>query len=356
MGRQINGKIRLGIVGCGGIVTGHHAKCMDSVKDQLVITAVCDVVEERAKDAAELYGASVIVKDYRDMLDDVDAVLIALPHHLHYEAGMFFMENGVHVLMEKPLANTEEQCLKLIEMSKKADVTLMVGYPLRYRPGLLKLKELLDSKVYGDVFQMSIWTEQYTYAPPGNWLGNAEQLGGGQLFSHGCHYVDLLLWYLGQPVKAAHFGTNRGTPWMEKEGTSELIMEFENNVLGYHGGTWGARGSKLGWSIHAQCEKGMLEFINEGEKVRMYYHHDMDTHIPGQGAREEVDLIYEEPSGKQLAYEYEHFIDCILNKKKPNTDAESSLESLRVIWKVYEAEKNNLVADLRDIKAFSPSV
>ena len=287
--------------------------------------------------------------DYRDFVGKVDAVLIALPHYLHYEAGMFYLDHGIHVFMEKPLANTEEECLALIEKSNQSDVVLMVGYPLRYRPGLLKLKELIDQKVYGEVFQLSIWTEQFTYAPEGNWLGDAKKLGGGQLFSHGCHYVDLLLWFLGQPVKGVHFGTNKCTPWMEKEGTSELILEFASGALGYHSGTWGARGTRLGWSFHAHCEKGMLEFKNEGEKCVLYYHHDMDKHIPGQNAKEQIDILYEEPSGKQLAYEYEHFIDCIVNHKRPITDAESSLEGLRLIWKVYEAEEKKTIADLTDI-------
>ena len=80
-----------------------------------------------------------------------------------------------------------------------------------------------------------------------------ETLGGGQLFSHGCHYIDILLAWMGQPVSGTHLGTNFGTPWMEGEGTSNVSLKFANGALGYHFGTWGAKGTRLRYSFHAHC-------------------------------------------------------------------------------------------------------
>ena len=140
----------------------------------------------------------------------VDAVLIALPHDLHYECGLYFAGNKKHIMMEKPLCNTEEECLRLIDYCDEMGVVLMCAYPVRYWPGIVKLKELVDSGEYGKAFFMSVWTEQHTTRPMGHWLTTA-RLGGGQFFSHGCHYVDLLLWFFGQPVSGSHTGTNYGT-------------------------------------------------------------------------------------------------------------------------------------------------
>ena len=78
------------------------------------------------------------------MVDKVDAVMVALPHDLHYECGVFFARNKKHIFMEKPLANTEEECVRLIDICEEEGVTLMCGYPMRYIPGLVKLKELSD--------------------------------------------------------------------------------------------------------------------------------------------------------------------------------------------------------------------
>ena len=106
-------------------------------------------------------------------------------------------ENGYTVCGK---ANTGEFNLDLLgETSyfgacEENGVTLMCAYPVRYWPGVVKLKELVDSGEYGKVIMMSVWTEQLTNKP--GWQ-NTGRLGGGQFFSHGCHYVDLLLWFLG---------------------------------------------------------------------------------------------------------------------------------------------------------------
>ena len=114
---------------------------------------------------------------------------------------------------------------------------------------------------------MSIWTEQLTQFGPDHWRSSAKNLGGGEFMSHGCHYVDILLWFLGRPVRGVHLGTNFGTPWMEKDGTSNAVIEFEGGQLGYHFGTWGARGTKLGYSFQAHCTEGMLEIDFQSGKL-----------------------------------------------------------------------------------------
>ena len=330
-------KIRLGIVGCGGM-TETHEKAFEFVPDNVVVTGTADVILERAQKAAEILGAEIAVSDYHDLFKYVDAVMLVLPHHLHFEAGMECLKAGKHVLMEKPLCNTEEQCLDLIKYAEEQKLVLMTAYCMRYHPMVVELKSIIDEKRYGDVFQISIWTEQFTKYPEGHWSRSAEKLGGGQLFSHGCHYVDLLLWFLGNPVRGTHMGTNFGTPWMEKEGTSNLTMEFENGALGYHFGTWGARGSKLKYSIHMHCTEGMVDAnISEGK----LYFHKWETEQP--------QLLMEYALGKHTQHEISHFADCIRTGSKPLTDGYSSLQGLRVIWKLYEAEKNNVVADLRGL-------
>ena len=220
--------LRMGLIGCGGMMKA-HASVVNKVED-VEIVAVCDIIRERAEDVASALNDPFITTDYEEMVDKVDAVLDELPHDLHYECGMFFAYHGKHILMEKPLCNTEEECLSLIKQCEEKGVTLMCGYPVRFWPGIIKMKEMLDSGEYGEIIQMSVWTEQLTgldmdkEAHP-HWSVTA-RLGGGQLFSHGCHYIDLILWFLGNPVCGAHLGTKNGTPWMLREGTSALVMKF----------------------------------------------------------------------------------------------------------------------------------
>jgi len=337
-------KIRLGLVGCG-FISEIHKTAFGELKDKMEIVATCDVDLDKAKSIADMLGCSIAVDDYKQIIDQVDAVLLALPHHLHHPIGMDFLTRGIHVLMEKPLALSVAECEELINAAEESGAKLMVAYIMRYHPQVVKLKEIIDSKVYGDIFQMSIWTEQYTYIPEGSWMRDAKKLGGGQLFSHGCHYVDLLFWYMGKPVRGAHLGSNLCTPWMEMEGTSNAIFEFEGGRLAYHFGTWGAKGTRHSYAIHAFFEDCMIECcLNEGQ---MFIHRSTD--LGNYSEKSDVaELIFEcEPTSHLPKYEIEHFADCIINNIQPLTGGREALKGQQAIWEMYKAERENRYADLR---------
>ena len=327
--------IRLGLIGCGGM-SGAHQRGFDDLASRMRVTATADIVVERAEKAAHALGAETAVSDYRQMLERVDAVLIVLPHDLHHEVGMECLQAGKHVLMEKPLAISEGQCLDLIHTAARCRRVLMTAYCMRFHPLVTRMKELLDRQAYGSVFQLSIWTEQHTQRPEGHWYNTAAGLGGGQLFSHGCHYIDLLLWLLGRPVRGSHLGTNYGTPWMEKEGTSNVAIEFAGGPLGYHFGTWGAKGTRLGYSFHAHCTEGMVEAnIKAGKLFAL--------------TKAGEELLLQAQPGKRTQNEMSHFLDCIETGAGPLTDGPGSLQGLRLIWRLYEAERRGIVADLRGL-------
>ena len=328
--------VKLALIGCGGM-SATHLRRFHLLSDRLRLVAAVDVDETKARQVQEHLPGVMVATDYRSVLDLVDAVLIVLPHHLHHAVAKKCLEAGKHVLLEKPMANSEEECLDLIATAARHDRILMIAYCMRFHPVVAAMKDELDNQSFGEVFQVSIWTEQMTRYPPGHWGHRAATLGGGQLFSHGCHYIDILLWYLGEPVSGTHIGTNTGTPWMEREGTSNVTMKFAGNRLGYHFGTWGARGSRLRYAIHAHCSEGMIE----ADITR----HRLLAHVGGERKL----LMESEAGGKHTENEMAHFIDCIDRRQTPLTDGTASLQSLRVIWKLYEAEQRGVVADLRGL-------
>lgn len=331
---------KLAVIGCGNMQSQHQAG-LALLADRLEVVATVDIDRERAKRAATVLGAATWATDYREVLDDVDAVLVALPHHLHHPVGMDLLRAGKHVLMEKPLANTEQECRELIDAAAAAGLTLMTAYLLRYHPLVVRLKQLLDEGRFGEVFQMSIWAEQFTAPRPigskPDWLMRAATAGGGELFDHGSHYVDLLLWFLGAPVRGTHIGTNLGTPWVELEGTSNVTIEFSSGALGYHFGTWGARGTRQGASIQAHGTAGMVELDLLAGELRAHR----------EGAVEVIATAG--INGKWVQGELAHFVDCVRTGARPQTDGPRSLQSLRVIWRLYAAERAGTMADLRGL-------
>jgi predicted dehydrogenase len=332
---------RLAIIGCGGMEVAHE-EAFGKLRDRVRVVGTADVVLERAERAAATLGADVAVTDYRDLLDAVDAVLIATPHDLHFEMGRTSLLAGKHVLMEKPLANSERECLELIALAAAEQRVLMTAYPMRFHPLVVRLKQALDSQEFGEVFHVSMWTEQHTEFPPGHWTRDVERLGGGQFFSHGCHYVDLLLWMLGRPVRGHHLGTRVGTPWMPREGTSDAAIEFESGALGYHFGTWGARGTRLGYAMHAHCTRGMVEADITGGVLSAHTPDGVQT------------LLTFDAGSKNLSGELEHFVECVESGTPPLTDGAGSVQGLRVIWRMYEAERAGVVADLSGLGLDEP--
>ena len=329
--------IKLGIIGCGKMADSFLDR-FHYVNNEFEVVAAVDIDILRAKKTAETFKGIITTTRYTEIFNYIDAALIVLPHHLHHEVALNCIKAGKHVLLEKPMAITEPQCIELIQTAESKQKILMIGYVMRYHRLTLAFKEAMDKGTIGNVFQISIWTEQHTQYPEGHWANMAETLGGGQLFSHGCHYIDLLMWFLGKPINGTHLGTNFGTPWLEKEGTSNVSIKFENGSIGYHFGTWGARGTRLGYSFHAHGDKGMLEANFDENKLILHR----------SGCKPKI-LYSEFKSIKQTDNELLHFANCIKTGKPPDTDARSSLQSLRVIWKLYESELNNSVADLRGL-------
>lgn len=335
-------KHRLAIIGCGGMES-RHAEGLVGLQDRVQVVATVDTDLDRAKNAAEALGARSAVTDYREILDDVDTVLIVLPNDLHYEVGMECLQANKHVLMEKPLANTEEHCLELIHAAAERNLVLTTAYVMRFNPLVQKLKELIDDGTLGDVFQVSIWTEQFTKRPEGNWHNTAATLGGGQFFSHGCHYVDLLMWFLGDPVRGTHLGNRMGTPWLEKEGTSNATIEFANGALGYHFGTWGARGTKLRYSMHAHGTEAMAELELRLGELRVYQGDTVRTVMSG------------DRNSKRVEEQLSHFFDAVDGSASDVNNGPASIQGLRVIWRLYEAERRGVVADLSGLGLEEPN-
>ena len=343
-------KHKLILIGCGGMAKNHVSR-FENLEDRLEVVAVVDIDTAKAQAVSDLLpDHPPVFADYREALPLGDLVLQCLPHHLHAECTIACLDAGKHVLAEKPLANSKAECLAMMEAAKRNNRVLMTAYCMRFHPILREMRRLIKEKVYGECFQLSIWTEQLTIREDAAWLHDRKLLGGGQLFSHGCHYIDLMLWMMGKPVRGTHSGTNFCTPWMDREGTSNVCLEFENGALGYHFGTWGAKGTRMGYSFQAHCEKGLIDFKLQENKLLL--RGNISEHIPGtpEDCKEYVLLDLGERTGKPTVEEMRHFLDCVETGKTPETSPEESIAGLEVIWELYQAEDEHRLADFTNIE------
>ena len=121
---------------------------------------------------------------------------------------------------------------------------------------------------------------------------------------------------------------------MEREGTSNATIEFAGGAIGYHFGTWGARATRHGYAIHVHAEKGMLEADLRAGELRLHTRSGAET------------LTRTDPQQKYVDRELGQFLDCLEQRRPVPTDGPTSLQGLRVIWRLYQAEREHVVADL----------
>lgn len=112
--------MRIGIIGAGGIATGRHIPAFKQLGNECVIWGVSDINHERAQEVAKEHHIPYVFVDYKDMLTEVDAVCICTPNKFHAEIAIAALQAGVHVLCEKPMALSKQQCEEMIEASKKS--------------------------------------------------------------------------------------------------------------------------------------------------------------------------------------------------------------------------------------------
>ncbi len=146
-------KLRLGIVGVGAAAQWYYLPATKTWSDRLQLEAICDIDVERGRHFADMYGASATFTDYEKMLREaeIDAVAILTPHALHAEQCLVALEHGKHVLVEKPLANTLEEALKICELSETTGFHISCAPPNMLHPGQRRLMQLVSAGAIGKI-------------------------------------------------------------------------------------------------------------------------------------------------------------------------------------------------------------
>jgi len=188
---------RIGIIGCGAVTAKYHLPSLQKVAGVRVV-ALADPQLVRTRELAAAFAVPHAVADYRDLLEHVDAVILALPHHLHAVIGVDALKAGKHVLMEKPLASTVAECDALIEAARHADRILAVGQVRRYMVAIQATRQWVASGLLGDLEGFDV-EEGGVYGWPvaSDFFFKREMSGGGVLMDTGAHVLDTLRWWLG---------------------------------------------------------------------------------------------------------------------------------------------------------------
>ncbi|WP_332696033.1 Gfo/Idh/MocA family protein [Halalkalibacter lacteus] len=192
-------KLRMGIIGAGGIAQGRHIPAYQQLSDSVVIEAVCDVNIGTAQAAAKEFGIEKVYSDYWDLFSEVDAVTICTPNKFHAEITIAALEAGVHVLCEKPMAMNTEECESMIEAADQSGKVLSIGFHYRFMKDSQAAKKVILKQEIGEPIVARAQALRRRKVPGWGVFTNKELQGGGSLIDWGCHFLDLSLWLLGNP-------------------------------------------------------------------------------------------------------------------------------------------------------------
>ena len=201
--------IGVGIIGTGRI-SGAHARAAQSVPGARLVAA-SEVDEARGRAFAEKFGCAVL-PDYHDLLarDDIQVVVLALPHFLHCPVALDAAAAGKHVMIEKPMADTVEECDRMIEAAAKHGVRLFTAHTEHFVPPNVKAREVIKSGEVGrPVLATDTWYKPFALATRPEWFKDRAK-GGGMWLMNGAHMIDRLVYILDTRVEAvkAYVGTN----------------------------------------------------------------------------------------------------------------------------------------------------
>ncbi len=265
--------VRLGIIGVGGMGSGHLRNFLEGKWKDIEVTALCDI------DAAKLEAKRAEHGDrfqYFEKAEDlmssgaVDAILIATPHYLHPVLAIEGFKHNLHVMSEKPAGVYTKAVREMNEAAAKTDRVFGVMFNQRTNPAYRKMKEMIESGEMGEVLRVNWiitnWFRTQAYYDNGGWRATWKGEGGGVLVNQDPHQIDLMQWICGMPKRvraSAYCGKYHN---IEVEDDVTAYFEYENGATGLFITTTGEQPGTN--RLEISLDRGKMVF--EGTKLQIW--------------------------------------------------------------------------------------
>ena len=234
-------KVRFGIIGVGNMGYSHSKKMLEGKVENGVLSAVCDLKQEKLNKVKELEGAENVktFTDYKEMLASgaCDAIVVAVPHYDHPRLVIEALQSGHHVVCEKPAGVYTKQVKEMNEVAAKSDKLFTMMFNQRTNCVYRKMHDMIEAGELGDIKRV-IWTITNWYRPQsyydsGDWRATWKGEGGGVLFNQCPHQLDLIQWIPNMSPTKVHAFCHYGK-WhdIEVEDDVTAYMEYANGATG----------------------------------------------------------------------------------------------------------------------------
>lgn len=280
-------KARIGIIGTGWWATTAHFPAVIAHPDA-ELAAAADIRPEVLAQAAAKYGAERTYTDYREMLDreNLDGVVVAVYHAAHFEVAQACLQRGLHVMLEKPMVLSADHARQLVELARRQNRELIVGYPWHYTPHTLRARELLQSGDLGEVrYINSMFASmvlalyrgedrsyesffQYPVVGPGDVYSDPERSGGGQGHLQVTHSAALIFFMTGlRPVTVMALMDNMDT---RVDVTDACVARMDNGALVTVGSTGAIPANDVEQlETRIYCDRGWIDISSFAGTMRV---------------------------------------------------------------------------------------
>ncbi len=336
--------LRVAVIGCGAI-SGMHLDSAAALPEAELV-AVCDIVPEKAKAAAEKYGARAYT-DYREMFrqERLDAVHICLPHYLHTPVACEAFRAGIHVLSEKPMSIRYEDAVEAVELAEEKGLQYGVIFQNRYNLPSQAVKERIRDGRLGRVKAARVvvtWRRDDGYYTTSDWRGTWAKEGGGVVINQAIHSIDLAHWMIddGAPVQVVSSLSNRCHPSIEVEDTADGYVQYANGATLLFYVTNNYRRDEA-VEIRLLCEHGSVEMSYDTAQITYHDGREAET-VQNQQPKLTSYSGGKDYWGHQHAVQIRQFYRAVLGEEPLELSGREVLNTQKLITDIYRNNDTSL--------------
>ncbi len=325
--------IRFAVAGVGGIGRSHIGGIAKN--SRAVLTAVCDTDEAIAKECAAQNRLPGYYTDFDEMLakEEVDAVAVCVPDQVHRPYTVAALKAGRHVLCEKPMALTPDDCREMIRAARESGKKLMIGQVCRKAPGFVLAKKLVDDGEIGELFFVeSEYAHDYAKIPGHNgWRIDPVNLRH-PVIGGGCHAIDLLRWIAGNPSEVFAYSNRKMLKTWPVDDCTAAVMKFPNEVIGK---VMTSIGCKRTYTMRTVLYGSRGTIITDNTSPEIILQREATDDSGNQ--RIDVQKLPVDINNHNIASEIEEFCSCILSDTPVPTDGTEGASTVAVGCAIVES-------------------
>jgi len=348
------------IIGCGRIAN----KIIDGIisnSEKAKLVAVCDILEDKMQQIKNRYieksnvlDEVIEVSDYKKVLEKVkiDVAIISTESGYHEEIGLYFLENGVNIIIEKPIAMSIQGAQKLVDMAKEKNLKLAACHQNRFNYPIQLLKKAIKENRLGRIFNgmaRILWTRDDNYYLQAPWRGTWT-LDGGTLMNQCIHNIDLINWMMDDEIDTVYAQTSNYIRDIEAEDYGVILIRYKSGKIATIEGSAIVYPKNLEETLTITGEKGTV--VIGGMAVNKIN----NWRVEGDNEQEYLSIDCGDPNS---VYGYGHealykdFIEAIEENREPLVNGVAGLNAVKIILAAYKSQKIGKVIKFEEFNEFS---